>query len=503
METKNSPYRIFIFLLMLSIVTSCEKDNPAQPEEQLKLIVPVGFHTIQAAIDASSHGDTIIVMPGVYFENIDFKGKNVLVQSIVPENTDTIALTIIDGGGNGPVVRFEGGENEDAMLYGFTITNGNAGTNGDGGGIKVSNGSSPTIKSNVIKMNSARYGAGLFVSNNSEPTILMNTITENKATGSRGAGIYVINQSHAIIKDNVFSDHEDVDAVIHIGGANAGHKSSAEITGNIIENNSTTFGAGGIKVAVESWAIIAGNTITNNRGFGDNVAGAISIVHNSVAEIKNNVITGNSANRAGAIIIYRESEATITGNTISENSAGSQDGSHGIGGGIMLTYYGSAVISNNVISNNKAWNGNHGGGGIAIYSWGQQTDAVIENNQIIGNQALRWGGGIYVTGSATTVVIKNNVIDSNKAYPGNQACGGAIYLGSAAKATVVENTISNNYAQWRGGGIYAHRQAVVKNADGAEWPRNNFSPFDEPNNTYMDNSHTDTSEGGENVYFAK
>jgi parallel beta-helix repeat protein len=140
--------------------------------------------------------------------------------------------TIIDGGGNGTVVKFESGETEEAMLYGFTITNGDAGRTGNGGGIRITNFSEPIIKSNVIKQNSASYGAGIFVSNESKPTILMNTVTENTATGSRGAGIYVINQSHAIIKDNVFSEHEGVVGVIHIGGANAGHKSSADITGN-------------------------------------------------------------------------------------------------------------------------------------------------------------------------------------------------------------------------------------------------------------------------------
>jgi hypothetical protein len=66
----------------------------------------------------------------------------------------------------------------------------------------------------------------------------------------------------------------------------------------------------------------------------------------------------------------------------------------------MLTYHGSAIISNNVITNNKAWSATHGGGGIAVYSWGQETHAVIENNEITGNQAHRRGGGIYITGAA-------------------------------------------------------------------------------------------------------
>ena len=501
MEIEKCIYRISGLILLFLFVTACEKDDPDQPEDDLRLIVPDRFQTIQAAIDASFNGDTIIVMPGVYPENIDFKGKNIILQSSAPENADSVALTIIDGGGNGPVVKFENGESKDAILYGFTIRNGDVGRTVNGGGIRITNGSSPIIKSNIIKLNSASYGAGILVSNESEPTILMNTITENTAIGSRGAGIYVINQSHAIIKDNVFSNHEDVDGVIHIGGSNAGHKSSAIITGNIIDNNSTTFGTGGIKVTVESEAVIEGNTITNNHGVGDNSPGAILINHNSVAEIINNDITGNSGSSSGAILIYRESNATITGNTISENSAGNQEGSKGSGGGIMLSYHGSATITDNVISNNEAWSATHGGGGIAVYSWGQETHAVIDNNEITSNKANRRGGGIYITGTQTTALIKDNDISDNTAGNHNQAAGGAMYFGDIQESIIHDNVISNNHSNWRGGGIYFHRNAVVKDAQGNDWPAINYPPTDEPYNTYSNNTHVDDVHMGSNVFF--
>nr|QNO57598.1 hypothetical protein POLJIEDG_00001 [Methanosarcinales archaeon ANME-1 ERB7] len=35
--------------------------------------VPDGYETIQAAVEAASHGDTIIVRDGMYIENIDIK----------------------------------------------------------------------------------------------------------------------------------------------------------------------------------------------------------------------------------------------------------------------------------------------------------------------------------------------------------------------------------------------------------------------------------------------
>ena len=45
--------------------------------------VPADQSTIQAGIDASTNGDTVLVQPGTYVENINFNGKNIYV--IIPE----------------------------------------------------------------------------------------------------------------------------------------------------------------------------------------------------------------------------------------------------------------------------------------------------------------------------------------------------------------------------------------------------------------------------------
>ena len=52
------------------------------------------YPTIQAGIDAASNGDTVLVAPGTYVENIYFKGKAITVTS-----SGGAAATIIDGGG--------------------------------------------------------------------------------------------------------------------------------------------------------------------------------------------------------------------------------------------------------------------------------------------------------------------------------------------------------------------------------------------------------------------
>jgi len=45
-------------------------------------MVPGDFPTIQAAIDASSDGDTVLVSEGTYMENIRYRGKAIVVGSL-------------------------------------------------------------------------------------------------------------------------------------------------------------------------------------------------------------------------------------------------------------------------------------------------------------------------------------------------------------------------------------------------------------------------------------
>jgi len=59
------------------------------------LAVPGKYRTIQSAIDAARDGDVIIVQPGVYYEQIDFLGKNITVQSTDPENAEIVESTVM------------------------------------------------------------------------------------------------------------------------------------------------------------------------------------------------------------------------------------------------------------------------------------------------------------------------------------------------------------------------------------------------------------------------
>ena len=151
----------------------------------------LSYDTIQEAIDASLDGETILVYPGNYYENINFNARNITVRSTDPSDPAIVSATIIDGGGNDSVVKFTGADT--STLEGFTIQNGDATF---GGGILVFVGS-PTITSNAITGNKATVmGGGIYVEG--LPTITNNSIMGNTAK-KNGGGIYVSSISSPVI----------------------------------------------------------------------------------------------------------------------------------------------------------------------------------------------------------------------------------------------------------------------------------------------------------------
>lgn len=209
--------------------------------------VPKDFDTIQAAINNAVNGDTIIVSIGIYYENINFSGKNITLRSTNPDDPSVVASTIIDGGMDDNVVTFWSGETQQAVLSGFTIQNGSSVW---GGGIEVWE-SSPTIIGNTITGNKATSGGGGIDLTNSSPTIIGNIITNNEAIGfGEGGGIYLTWHSAPIIENN-----------------------------NIHSN--FAFSGGGIFMTVSSAPIIKNNTISNNMAFTEGGGGGIYIENSS------------------------------------------------------------------------------------------------------------------------------------------------------------------------------------------------------------------------------
>jgi hypothetical protein len=114
--------------------------------------VPAQHASIQAAIVASAHGDTVLVAAGTYLERIDFLGKAITVRS-----SGGATVTTIDANQTGTVVTFATGEGPASVLEGFTVQNG-LGLAQIVGGIRC-DGTSPTIRACTITGNRGSAGA--------------------------------------------------------------------------------------------------------------------------------------------------------------------------------------------------------------------------------------------------------------------------------------------------------------------------------------------------------
>lgn len=342
------------------------------PPGASSVTVPDKYQTIQEAIDAAEDGDEIVVQIGVYRENIDFKGKNIVLRSTDPNDPNVVDRTIIDGGDSGIVVSFRSGEGEDAALKGFTITKGS--------GIVVSGGSSPFIEGNVIEDNKAEFGAGIAIFDSS-PTIINNTIINNN--GFLGGGLFVESSSPLIEDNTIVANRAEMGSGIVIIS-----NSSPMVNNNIIADNTAARLGGGVVVAVGSTPTLIGNTITGNRA--DRNGGGM-LIEESEPIVENNNISQNTAANGGGIFIVNATGTAllISNNTIAENFA------FIAGGGLYMEGSTPAIRENQFIDNISE----KLGAGAVIYN----SSPLFRSNSFEGNEAeeLEGGGAIWVSEDST------------------------------------------------------------------------------------------------------
>lgn len=318
------------------------------------------FATIQGAIDAAAPGATVIVPYAEYVENIDFKGKNIRLQSQNPDSTKTVTTTVIDGNGKSPTVRFAGSEGTTCSLAGFTIRNGLRGVYG--------NSCRALIEKNLITGNTPgishvagniRYNR--FIKNTSRP--------DYYSYGNPSAMFYC----NGVIENNYFAQNSRVVAKGCVLG---------QMRDNVFVDNDGD-------VLVECYNV-HDNRIENNEGLGLGLCINVhdnEIVGNAVGlqncdNVHDNLIAGNKNTSWGGGLaictnIYRN---IIMGN----------QGQYG--GGL----YRCSGVHDNLIVENKAYMG----GGAADCS-------DFYNNTIVKNTATRSGGGVYDSPVVDCIVWSN------------------------------------------------------------------------------------------------
>jgi len=249
--------------------------------------VPDDYAAIQQGIDASIIGDTVLVQPGTYVENINFNGHNIVLGSMYLTTGDTtfIDSTFIKGGFDGSVITFENGEDTCSKITGFTICEGN---NMNGGGIFCT-GSNPEISHNIIRNNIvSERGGGIFCGNASNPMISYNKISNNNSVLS-GGGIRCTDSS-PVISYNLICNNSTFPEWGCSGGAISCYNGNPVIRHNTIIWNTADFLGGGIACSYLS-PMISYNLIAYNTA---DYGGGIYCI-SSFPNIINNTISRNTA----------------------------------------------------------------------------------------------------------------------------------------------------------------------------------------------------------------
>jgi hypothetical protein len=310
--------------------------------------VPADAPTIQQGIDAAVNGDTVLVSPGTYYEQINFRGKAITVAS--EQGPD---VTIIDGSHAGTVVTFLSREGRGSVLSGFTIRNGF--NSYSGAGIHIG-GSSPTIRGNTITHNSGCSGVGIH-SNSSAPRIEGNRVIANSTdvcTGGWGTGIYILGTAGTIAAEIVDNDISDNTSIGSTSGGGLGLVGSGPV---LVQRN-----------------VIARNVTVGQYGCG--WGGGIASTNYTQATLIDNLIVRNSACFGGGVQWDGTTGMNVwVNNTIADNDSAYYPG-------LYIFGYTFNYLYNNIIM---------AASGPAVFCEYTQVQHFYAND-VFSSSATSWGG---------------------------------------------------------------------------------------------------------------
>jgi PGF-pre-PGF domain-containing protein len=414
--------------------------------------------SIQAAVNsANPNGDTIIVHPGTYTENIDLsKTSNLVLMSASPNPDDTI---IVPKDINKSVISADASLN--LVIKGFTIKGAATDLSGiylnkcrdcriennkflnDALGVYVDFSVNTTIHNNTAtRTNEAgKIGRGINVEGSELTTVSSNTISNQRY------GIYFLNSQSNTASGNTISQCADDgmcvlnsnDNSLESNTVNSNGKKGIYLKGpgksslknNIVSSN----GGNGIELEETSGSTVQDNTIsgaakdTNIRGIYLNTCKDNFLQNNKISNCEygvaisysenNNLVKNNAYDNFRGFYLSHKSSR----NTLSDNKASSNNN------GIIITL----GANNNILENNEV-NSNLAGGIALDNSY---------SNKIFNNSVSSNSRGIYLLSLSSGNILSGNTVNSNK--------NDGIILENASENNVTNNIVSLNNRY----GIYA------------------------------------------------
>jgi len=325
------------------------------------------FETIQAAINAASNGDEILVMEGMYVEhNINTLGKAFIIEGTT--NATGELLSIVHGNWQGSVFVCDSGETTSTVLKNLLITGG-----------------------------SAFAGGGLYIEA-SAPALVGCTFMNNYATKGFGGGICVVDGLLSLV---------DCTFIGNIGGVGGGvynqpqYNSSHEILGCLFQNNQAVDGnyghGGGLKHSRGFLNISDCNFIDNTATGG---GGGMSEFATNGINIVNCNFIGNTAQGGGGLDTSGIGECMIVSSTFIGNESTTYGGGIQSGSPHLALY--NCRFSNNVTS----WLG-----GAVMMLYADQQPAMFVNC-VIDNNTTYAGATVSIHGTMATEFINTTIINN-------------------------------------------------------------------------------------------
>ena len=355
---------------------------------------------IQAAVDrAASSGDQVLVKAG----NYALTNEIVIEKGLLVQGVDGSNVTFIGGQYPAFTNRCVYINHADAILDGFTITNGYI-TSGMASGVLISNG---TLRNCVILRNSGASanpatGGGVAVGNGLVHNCL---IVSNRYAGGSGVRIF----------------------------ANAGVVSNCVIAYN--SGGWVTFGGG-----VSSQGLLVDCLVSNNSAHytgGVQINGSLNLASLAL----NCVIVNNTCNNSvGGVGFW---DGGIASNCIVRRNRGTTGGIIMSGGASKpCKVYNCTITTNTSLSSS-------GSGGVTMGNY-----SLLQNCLVGDNTGTNYAGGLYVSGT-TGIDVKSCTIAGNRCY------GGVGGFGDTNNAGRVLNTIIYNNSDVVGVGDNWHTWAPV------------------------------------------
>ncbi|MCH2161084.1 MAG: M12 family metallo-peptidase [Phycisphaerales bacterium] len=164
--------------------------------------VPEDFATIELALEAAPDNAIINVAAGTWpaSSTLHLEGRKITIRGATDGSLRP--LSVITTEGNGTVFRCDSGEGLDTMFENLVISGGNGSI---GGGMEISNNSSPMIVNCVFRDNTGNNGGGVYVRGSaSSPQFWGCDFIDNTAA-IRGGGAYVRQTSTPLFIGCVFA----------------------------------------------------------------------------------------------------------------------------------------------------------------------------------------------------------------------------------------------------------------------------------------------------------